>query len=99
MVIGGLIQEKRSDALSSVPFIANIPLLRRLFGSTDASAQRSEILILITGTVVTEKNQVEDMIRKYNDALRYLNSFDRTLGGQPDADRPFTVFEEGDVSR
>lgn len=99
MVIGGLIQEKRSDSLASVPLIANIPLLRRLFGSTDASAQRSEILILITGTVVTEKNQVEDMIRKYNDALRYLNSFDRTLGGQPDADKPFTVFEEGDVSR
>ena len=99
MVIGGLIQEKRSDSLSSVPLIANIPLLRRLFGSTDATAQRSEILILITGTVVTEKNQVEDMIRKYNDALRYLNAFDRTLGGQPDADKPFTVFEEGDVSR
>ena len=99
MVIGGLIQEKRSDSLSSVPLIANIPLLRRLFGSTDASAQRSEILILITGTVVTEKNEVEDMIRKYNDALRYLNTFDRTLGGQPDADKPFTVFEEGDVSR
>ena len=99
MVIGGLIQEKRSDALSSVPLIANIPLLRRLFGSTDASAQRSEILILITGTVVTEKNQVEDMIRKYNDALRYLNAFDRTLGDQPDANKPFTVFEEGDVSR
>ena len=76
-----------------------IPLLRRLFGSTDASAQRSEILILITGTVVTEKNQVEDMIRKYNDALRYLNAFDRTLGDQPDAGKPFTVFEEGDVSR
>ena len=99
MVIGGLIQEKRSDSLASVPLIADIPLLRRLFGSTDASAQRSEILILITGSLVTEKSQVEDMMRKYNDALRYLNTFDRTLGDQPDANRPFTVFEEGDVSR
>ncbi len=94
MVIGGLIEETRRDNLESIPLIGDIPLLRRLFGSTDASAKRTEILILITGTIVNEKSQVEDMIRKYNDALKALNSFDKKLGGGPEADKPLRVFDK-----
>lgn len=92
MVIGGLIKETKKDSLESLPFINSIPLLRRLFGSTDASAQRSEILLLITGTIVHEKSEVEDMVRKYNDALKTLNDFDRKTGDGPDAKKPFRIF-------
>lgn len=96
MVIGGLIQETKHDNLESIPIINEIPFLRRLFGSTSASANRSEILILITGTIVSEKNEVEDMIRKYNDALKALNKFDRALGDGPDAEKKLTIFDNRD---
>ena len=80
MIIGGLIQEKVNDMLSSIPIINQIPILNRLTGSTDASVERSEILVLITGYIVNERNQLEEMIQRYNDALDALNKFDQTTG-------------------
>lgn len=80
MIIGGLIQEKHNDDLQSVPFVNDIPFLRRLLGSTEAKIERSEILVLITGYIVNEKSQVEDLIKRYNEALETLNDFDDTLG-------------------
>ena len=80
MIIGGLIQEKINDNLSSVPVINSIPILNRLLGSTDASVERSEILVLITGYIINERNELEDMIRRYNDAIEALNKFDQTTG-------------------
>jgi len=80
MIIGGLIQEKVNDSLSSIPLINSIPVLNRLLGSTDASVERSEILVLITGYIVNERNELENMIRRYNDAIQALNKFDQTTG-------------------
>lgn len=82
MIIGGLIQEKVNDSLSSIPIINQIPILNRLTGSTDASVERSEILVLITGYIVNERNQLEEMISRYNDALNALNKFDQTTGSK-----------------
>ena len=79
MILGGLIQEKKNDYLDTIPLINQIPLLRRLFGNTNASIERSEVLVLITGYIVNEKSPVEEMIRRYNDAIRSLNSFDKDI--------------------
>ena len=87
MIIGGLIQERTNDNLDSIPIINKIPLLNRLLGSTNANTERSEILVLITGQIVTEKSPVEDMIKRYNDAIKALNKYDSQLGDRPDADK------------
>ena len=87
MIIGGLIQEKVNDSLNSVPLINSIPILNRLLGSTDASVERSEILVLITGYIINERNELEEMIRRYNDALEALNKFDQTTGSKRPAIR------------
>jgi len=80
MVIGGLIQETRKDDLQSVPFVNDIPFLRRLLGSTNASVERTELLVLVTGYIVDEKSRVDELIRRYNEALSSLNQFSDTLG-------------------
>ncbi len=85
MIIGGLIQEKKKDSLDSLPFINHIPLLNRLVGSTDASVERSEILMMITGYIINEHSPVEEMIKRYNDAIEALNDFDSKLGDRPGA--------------
>ena len=82
MILGGLIQEQKTDNLDSVPIINQIPILRRLIGSTDASVDRSEILVLVTGYIVNERNKVEELIERYNDALKALNDFDDNLSGK-----------------
>lgn len=87
MIIGGLIQERTHDNLDSLPFINKIPFLNRLLGSTNASVERSEILVLITGYIVNEKSPIEDMIKRYNDAIKALNKYDSELGDRPDAEK------------
>lgn len=85
MIIGGLIQERKNDNLDSLPFINKIPLINRLLGNTDASVERTEVLVLVTGYIVDEHSPVEDMIKRYNDAIKALNDHDRKLGDKPDA--------------
>jgi general secretion pathway protein D len=79
MVIGGMIQEKNTDRISSVPFVADIPFLRRLFGNTEQGISRTEMLVLITGYIINEKSPVEEMVRRYNNAVRTLSTFERKL--------------------
>ncbi|MBO5822843.1 MAG: hypothetical protein J6R86_07515 [Lentisphaeria bacterium] len=87
MVLGGLIQENTKDNLDSVPIINQIPLLKRLLGSTNASVERTEVLVLITGYIVNEHSEIETLISRYNDAVKALNHYDKTLGDKPDAQK------------
>ncbi|MBR7130950.1 MAG: hypothetical protein IKC82_03045 [Lentisphaeria bacterium] len=87
MVLGGLIQERVNDTLDSLPIINKIPFLKRLLGSTNASVERTEVLVLITGYVVNEHSEVDALIRRYNDAVKALNDYDAKLGDRPDADK------------
>lgn len=84
MIIGGLIYEEGNDKLESLPFINEIPFLRRLLGHTSSDLTRTEILIMITGHIINEKSRVEDMIRRYNDALEAINDFEDNLGSSAD---------------
>ena len=87
MIIGGLIQERKEDSMSSLPFINKIPILNRLTGTTDAAVERTEVLVMVTGHIVNEHSPVEDMIKRYNDAIKSLNDFDKRLGDGKDADK------------
>ena len=79
MIIGGLIQERKTDYLDSIPIINQIPIIKRLFGNTNANVERTELLVLITGYIINEKSPVEEMIKRYNDSLRSLNSFNKDI--------------------
>lgn len=82
MVIGGLIQEKVKDSLDSLPVINQIPILNRLTGSTDASVERTELLVMITGHIINEKSPVKDMIKRYNSAIDLLDDYSDNLGDE-----------------
>lgn len=99
MVIGGLIQEKRNDELQSVPFVNDIPFLRRLFGSTEAKVERSEILVLITGYIVDERSPVEELIKRYNEALSSLNDFDQMIGDKAKPRKGANKFDSSEFWR
>ena len=87
MVLGGLIQEQVNDTLASLPIINQLPFLKRLLGSTNASVERSEVLVMITGHIVNERSEIDELVRRYNDAVKALNTYDSKLGDHPDADK------------
>ena len=101
MVIGGMIQEKNSDRISSIPLVADIPFLRRLFGNTEQGVSRTEMLVLITGYIINEKSPVEEMVRRYNNAVRTISTFERKLEDehQQDVERLKQVKEEREALR
>lgn len=87
MIIGGMIQKKKKDDLAGLPLLNNIPFFRRLFGSTDASVERTELLVLITGYIVDEKSDVESMISRYDEAVKALNQFCNDLGDRREKEK------------
>ena len=94
LVCGGLIREKLTESLDSLPIISSIPFLRRLLGDTQMSTVRTEMLVLITGTIVTEETKLEEMIKGYQEAVDGLVEFN-----QPDPDRRKRFRHKGDLER
>jgi general secretion pathway protein D len=52
LVLGGLIQNKRTRIRTGIPFLNRIPVLGYLFGATEEKIEKTELLMLITPRVV-----------------------------------------------
>ncbi|WP_217705021.1 secretin N-terminal domain-containing protein [Victivallis sp. Marseille-Q1083] len=76
LIMGGLIKEKHNFTNSSIPVIADIPFLRSLVGNTSQSVERTEILVLITATIITEDSGLQAMIRRYRNAVDEIKKFE-----------------------
>lgn len=69
ILIGGLIRDKRSDALNTVPFLGNMPILDRLFGRTVANIERDEMMVLLTVSIINKTSDVEAMSDRYKESI------------------------------
>ncbi|MCX6131271.1 MAG: hypothetical protein NTX25_19700, partial [Proteobacteria bacterium] len=52
-VIGGIYDTSRVESVSGVPFLSDIPILGALFRSSTTKENQTELLIMVTPTVVT----------------------------------------------
>jgi general secretion pathway protein D len=60
VVLGGLIRENESVSDSGVPGLRRIPVLGRLFSSRTTSTTRTELLVLITPTAISNVNEARE---------------------------------------
>ncbi len=56
IVVGGIIRKKQKQVESKLPILGDIPLLGRLFKSTETAIEDTEIVIIITPHIVDIKN-------------------------------------------
>ncbi len=70
VAIAGLIRDSNNSARMGVPFFSDIPLLGSLFGRTNRSATRTELLILITPHVIRNPERFQEMTEQLRDSLR-----------------------------
>ena len=49
--ISGLIKDEKTDTRSAIPILGRIPLLGRLFGSTNTDSAKTDLMIFITPTI------------------------------------------------
>jgi len=57
VALGGLISTRRTDSQSGVPVLRSVPILGRAFRSEGTSNDRTELIILLTPTIITDPRE------------------------------------------
>ena len=70
IILGGLIQDTKSNSEGGVPFVHRIPVLGKLFGSTSQDSNRTELLVLITPRVVGSRNDARQITDEFRRKLK-----------------------------
>ncbi len=72
LVLGGLIQSRRTFIRTGIPFLNRIPVLGYLFGATEEKVEKTELLLLITPRVIgtaLDAARVTEQMRKVTPEL------------------------------
>lgn len=72
LVLGGLIKDNRRNNKQGVPFLYRLPLIGPLFGSTEKRFNRTELVVLITPRVVTNRRDAYEVTKEYKERLREI---------------------------
>ena len=89
IALGGLIRESSSRRRSGIPVLSQIPILGGLFGSHGTSGGRTELIILLTPTVIRSPQDVSGVVNAVIDGLdRTRPLVDRAIEGQVGARLP-----------
>lgn len=70
MALGGLIGNEVSRDVNKIPLLGDIPVLGKLFTSTTFSRGETELIILITPTIVNPQEYVPNMTRDLQDKVK-----------------------------
>lgn len=72
VVLGGLIQEEEDRGRSRVPVLGEIPVIGNLFGTTDFSSGRTELIIFLTPRVIRNTEDARDVSEEIRSRLKAL---------------------------
>ena len=77
LVLGGLIREDSSVGKTGIPGLQNIPLIGNLFGTTNASGLRNELLVIITPRVVRSDQEAREVGREMRDRMKSFKAIEQ----------------------
>lgn len=89
ILLGGLIREQNSKGRSGIPILHQVPVLGNLFGRTNNSAQRTELLVMITPHVVRDTQQSRNVAAEIREQFQAILQLQEKR-----MDRPRTMFGE-----
>ncbi|MCK4373993.1 MAG: hypothetical protein KAX19_01650, partial [Candidatus Brocadiae bacterium] len=72
IVIGGLMQDRRSESVRQVPILGSIPLVGALFRRTVQEKDKTELLIFLTPHVAREPDELRDMTEDEMTGLQHM---------------------------
>jgi len=73
VVIGGLMQEKMSENVTSTPVLGDLPVLGQMFRHTRQGAVKSELVILLRPTVVKDSRTWGNSLRNTSQRIQRLD--------------------------
>jgi Flp pilus assembly secretin CpaC len=71
LAIGGIIADNRLRSKSGIPYLMDLPVLGRFFGSTSDTIERTELIMMITPHVIRNRDQ----------GLQITDDFKKSLSG------------------
>ena len=72
VVLGGLIRENAANTDSGVPVLHRVPFLGALFGTTNRSNRRTELLVIITPRVINNEQELRDVSNELRSRVRHM---------------------------
>jgi cell division protein FtsN len=69
LVIGGLIGERKSKTRSGIPYLMNLPVVGRFFGTTTDESRRTELIMLITPHVIRNREESQIVTEEFKSKL------------------------------
>ena len=72
IVMGGLISENNNQGYSGVPVLGKVPLLGKLFSNRTVDTDRTELIVLLTPTVIENPKQAKQLTKEYANQFKGL---------------------------
>ena len=78
LVIGGIIADNRSHDRTGIPYLMDIPVFGRFFGTTTELTRRTELIMLITPNVIRNREESRATTEEFkNKVLSIRNELER----------------------
>jgi general secretion pathway protein D len=73
IMLAGLINDSTTDGSSGVPFLSKLPVVGALFGKKTRNKSRSEVIVLLTPTIVRNPQEARDLTDEYGRKFRAMD--------------------------
>ena len=72
MALGGLMREQKGVIERKVPLLGDIPLIGNLFKDTENTNDRTELLILVTPTILTKTDDATKITDELKKEIKWM---------------------------
>jgi general secretion pathway protein D len=79
VALGGLIQDERERSQSGIPLLSRIPIVGALFSTRSNAVRRTELLVLITPSVVENPARARAVTQELRRRLRSLEELEKRV--------------------
>jgi general secretion pathway protein D len=69
LAIGGIIADNRSRSRSGIPYLMDVPVIGRFFGTTSETLDRTELVMLITPHVIRSRGEGQIVTEEFKSRL------------------------------
>jgi general secretion pathway protein D len=73
VVLGGLIQDDSSSGKSGIPGLYRAPIIGPLFGQTQKSSERTELVVVLTPRVIAGDSDIDAVTRDFRRKVKNLD--------------------------
>lgn len=99
-VIGGLIQDRKSNSQNKIPFLGDIPVLGYLFRSDTTDNSRDNLIIFLTPRIVRDEQQMRGLVlREMNEAKDRIEAELLDMKGDTALDAALTPDNRSDAPK